>query len=32
MAISKNHNLKIGIVSDTHGDEMVCRKIWQEYY
>lgn len=32
MVTSKNPDLKIGIVSDTHGDERVCRKIWQEYF
>lgn len=25
-------DLKIGIISDTHGDEGVCRRVWQEYF
>lgn len=25
-------DITIGIISDTHGDEGVCRKIWQEFF
>lgn len=32
MTAENNPDLRIGIISDTHGDETVCRKIWQEYF